>query len=251
MRERNIKMDNQQVSIQQRVRAEGLNSSNLPDIQKYRIDFVQFINSLHLNLKEQALALGLERHTMKRIRNKLFKLYEAFGLPKGFRTIPLDNCSKYAVDRVGNIINVKTRELMSTTTDRKGYVRANISYVASNGTKVKYIRTHRAVALTFLSRQHDKQLEVNHISGNKLDNSVQNLEWCTMKENMAHKTRTGLTSSLKGEDNPASKMTESKVQEARIRHKKGESAYSLAREFNLDVSTMCDIVNYTTWTHVE
>jgi uncharacterized HNH endonuclease L247 len=54
-------------------------------------------------------------------------------------------------------------------------------------------RIHRIVALTFIpsSRPLDG-LMVNHINGNKYDNRVENLEWCTPQENAQHAYRSGL-----------------------------------------------------------
>lgn len=55
----------------------------------------------------------------------------------------------------------------------------------------KYWLVHRIVALAFLPAVHGK-LFVNHINGDKTDNRLDNLEWCTKSENMLHAFRTGL-----------------------------------------------------------
>jgi len=52
------------------------------------------------------------------------------------------------------------------------------------------------VATTFLGEH--KLLQVNHLDGNKLNNSVDNLEWCTHFENMQHAHSTGLIPSRRG-----------------------------------------------------
>ena len=44
---------------------------------------------------------------------------------------------------------------------------------------------HRIVATSFIEN-HNNLPEVNHINGNKLDNCVENLEWCSRKDNLYH-----------------------------------------------------------------
>lgn len=50
---------------------------------------------------------------------------------------------------------------------------------------------HRIVAETFLPKLNDKN-QVNHKDGNKLNNNLNNLEWCTQSENTIHAYKLGL-----------------------------------------------------------
>lgn len=62
--------------------------------------------------------------------------------------------------------------------------------LSSENVKRKYL-VHRIVAETFISNLDNKR-EVNHKDGNKLNNSVENLEWVTSSENKKHAVKIGL-----------------------------------------------------------
>lgn len=57
--------------------------------------------------------------------------------------------------------------------------------------KSKSISIHRLVALHFIDNPLNKP-QVNHKDANKENNHVDNLEWCTAKENMTHVSKNGL-----------------------------------------------------------
>lgn len=75
------------------------------------------------------------------------------------------------------------KKSMTTT----GYYKVEL---AKDGKK-KSLRVHRLVASAFLPCVEGKSL-VNHIDGNPLNNNVNNLEWCTQKENVNHALKIGL-----------------------------------------------------------
>jgi hypothetical protein len=63
----------------------------------------------------------------------------------------------------------------------------------------KVFRIHRLVASAFIEKV-DGKYYVNHIDGDKTNNNVDNLEWCTRSENMVHAFKTGLVKVKTGKD---------------------------------------------------
>jgi hypothetical protein len=74
----------------------------------------------------------------------------------------------------------------------KGYFRVGLR---KNKIRKGY-SIHRLVAETFLIKIDGKE-HLNHIDGNKLNNHVSNLEWCTNSENIKHAFDNGLTTEKK------------------------------------------------------
>jgi hypothetical protein len=56
--------------------------------------------------------------------------------------------------------------------------------------KLKTILIHRLVAIAFIPNPDNKPF-INHINFNRKDNRVENLEWCTPKENAIHTIKHG------------------------------------------------------------
>lgn len=72
-------------------------------------------------------------------------------------------------------------KILKTYIDTTGYE----IVVLSNSNKKTTKRIHRLLAETFIPKV-DGKCFVNHIDGNKLNNSIENLEWCTHQENIQH-----------------------------------------------------------------
>ena len=98
----------------------------------------------------------------------------------------------YQVSDLGNVRSLnyhreKRIKILSQIKRPNDYLSVVI-YV--NG-KCKKYSVHRLVAETFIPNPENKP-QVNHINGDKTDNRVENLEWCTQSENQKHAIRWGL-----------------------------------------------------------
>lgn len=85
----------------------------------------------------------------------------------------------YTVDSDGNIYNLKSGRQMRYRSNGKGYMLVNLS----NNGKVTTHKVHRLVMTSFYP-EVDHTLTVDHIDGNKANNAITNLRWCTHKENV-------------------------------------------------------------------
>lgn len=92
----------------------------------------------------------------------------------------------YEVSNLGNVRNYNTKSLLSQVVTDSGYRRVGLYKNGKTEMKV-----HRIVAIAFIPNKDDKPY-INHKDGNKDNNTVDNLEWCTQRENIKHAWETGL-----------------------------------------------------------
>lgn len=88
------------------------------------------------------------------------------------------------VDRLGKVHKYPRRQLTAVKEPSTGYMRVGVRIDGA----LRNLSVHRAVALAFLGAPAPDQV-VNHINEDRTDNRLENLEWVSQKENIAHSTR--------------------------------------------------------------
>lgn len=90
----------------------------------------------------------------------------------------------YLVSNKGEIKNKKTGKILKGHLDKDGYLHVTLRLGLK---KYKTPSIHRLVALAFISNPNNLP-QVNHKDEDKLNNNVENLEWCTQQYNNAYGT---------------------------------------------------------------
>ena len=161
-----------------------------------------------------------------------------------YHTIP--TFKKYEITRSGVIRKKDSKRVKSQYVGSTGY---NMVSLNDENGKSKPRRVHRLIAITFIPNPENKKY-INHINGNKLDNRIENLEWCTMAENNQHGFETGLINNT-GVNNGRAKLNPEKVKN--IKHLLSDSNLSqqkIADIHNVSRSCILKIHLGKTWQHV-
>lgn len=116
----------------------------------------------------------------------------------------------YYVDDKGRVWSDRTKKYMAVSLDKDGYEK--VCLTAIDGHRHRF-SVHRLVLENFSPIDNMEKFQVNHIDGNKRNNNLNNLEWCTCKENIEHAIKMNLRADQKGENNPYHKITEEQVKE--------------------------------------
>jgi len=105
----------------------------------------------------------------------------------------LDFISRYKVSEDGTCVS-PSGKILSYGDRGHGYI--SVGHYSPNDKKATQVLLHRVLATKFLSNPLSLPF-VNHIDGNKLNNSLDNLEWCTSSQNQKHAYSSGLKTPAK------------------------------------------------------
>lgn len=94
----------------------------------------------------------------------------------------------YLVSIDGRVWSKYCEREISCKGDKNNYIRATL--INEDGPKT--FKIHRLVISVFNPTDNCENLQVNHVDGDKSNNKLSNLEWCTTLENIRHAIKTGL-----------------------------------------------------------
>jgi len=172
---------------------------------------------------------------------------ELFGVAEvsnigNIRTLP----RKYqGVTPNGFISTRKTNGKLLNQRISNKYKRVSISV---NGNIKSYL-VHRLVALAFIPNPKNLP-QINHIDGVKINNHLENLEWCTPSQNTVHAMKNGLIKIIRGHNRAFAKLDDNKVREIRELIKLGVPYIEISKKFNICKSKITFIKQGKSWSHV-
>ena len=146
----------------------------------------------------------------------------------------------------GGQILTKISKPRKTQLNKYGY--RYVHLMKNKITKQKLI--HRLIAEAFIPNPDSSKSFVNHKNGIKNDNRIENLEWCTLKQNTQHALKNGLMPV--GEKSYMAKLSNSQVQRIRlIREISPKMSYEkIGKLFGASFSTVHQICRHLSWKHI-
>lgn len=165
---------------------------------------------------------------------------------------PLLSAEGYAASKCGSIISYHRLEPFALKQCRHtmGYRKVQLK-VAEN--TYKGFLVHSLVMEAWVGPRPEGMV-INHINGDKTDNRLENLEYCTRSFNMEHSYRTGLSPkppTKYGAAAPKAKMTDDVVLALR-RETDREVGYTdrLAAKYGVTSATVSKALLGRTWRHL-
>lgn len=150
----------------------------------------------------------------------------------------------YRISDQGNLFSCRKNIIQTVSPNTAGYPCKTLYDGAANRRQAYLI--HRLVMMAFGGAPTDDQPHVNHKDGNKLNNAISNLEWCSPQQNTDHAWETGLMSIDKmreyntapdwhlrkpGDEHPQTKWSDALKDEIRTKHGSGTTFAELMRGY--------------------
>ncbi len=156
----------------------------------------------------------------------------------------------YQISNLGRIKTFKVRaNFYPDGVISKGYMAGE--YMVASITKNKKRRglcIHKLIAHAFIPNPLNRN-EVNHIDGNKLNNAIENLEWCTHSENVIHAFKTGLMVGhiRRGEKSNNHKLSSIDVSIIKSAREEGFTQKQIATYFKISQANVSFITHNKRW----
>lgn len=164
-------------------------------------------------------------------------IYAGYIIPQRDGTI----LRRVSASADGKRLSAQVRTVSYQIHKKTGRVYFNLTWLGIT----KSVLVNRVIALAFLPNPLDLP-QVNHISGNKEENAVTNLEWSTGSDNEKHAHRTGLKTG-RGSSNANAKLTAADVEAIRSSR---APIHEIMAEYNIARSTISNIIKRKTWKHI-
>lgn len=153
----------------------------------------------------------------------------------------------YEVSNLGNVRRIGSRTLLATHINSHGYITVTLS----KQSKALRKTVHRLVCTAFLGVPPPDLPWVNHIDGDRSNNSVTNLEWTNPSLNALHAYRTlNRPKRPGGAAHYCAKLTEDDVREIRRLRTEGMSFSAIGDRYGVNRNTVKQIFTGRSWAHV-
>lgn len=201
----------------------------LPDMRQYKSSGILYVKLICLIPFDTTIKEGL-------VMEEIWKLY----------------FYKYEVSNMGRVRQSETKHILKLNPINTHEYLGVVVYPYEDGKRLKgkMIIVHRAVAELFIPNPNNYPV-VNHIDGNKINNCVENLEWCTTLQNNQHAIEIGLShpflnfnKAKYGTEN-GKKLTDEEIKQIRSSFICGDSEFGarpLARKYGVSHPTILEIV---------
>lgn len=151
----------------------------------------------------------------------------------------------YTIYENGDVYN-GTRKIKQRPCYHDGYA----SFTAGKKNCRRSIKIHTIVGKLFLTNPNNLP-ELDHLDGNRMNPSADNLEWVTHEENIRRTHEKGnYNGRIVGVKNPKAKLDEETVKNIRNAFNNGLTQNKISIKYQVPWSTVHNIVTYQTWKHV-
>lgn len=96
----------------------------------------------------------------------------------------------FSITDKGDVFSKRTKRFLKLRTCKNGY-KTFTTRLNGRNSKSVCLKVHRLVAMAYIPNTNNHPI-INHKDGDKLNNCVSNLEWCTHSHNTIHAYENGL-----------------------------------------------------------